>query len=215
MIVEKYTCIYVKTSEQGPGYNMRASMGAGTLERFKMEEQQLVHTYLDIKFQMVKGDNKRTPFSSTEEQIQAKCKQAIEEIERNKKLANSEYTRQQTVFEKKLGQLQKMKQDLGITDSRATRRHSVPHNFFLASPEVRSHGLPILSIRSETALGDESNNAIKPNPLKKKPLRTSTNKVKSRPSLQDVRRVSRDSTEEVNRETLSRFQITSYVWSRP
>ncbi|KAK0062886.1 hypothetical protein Bpfe_007606 [Biomphalaria pfeifferi] len=172
-----------------------------------MCEKEPLHTFMDdIKYQMVKEDNKRTPFYCSEVQIQAKCKRTLEKIEKKKKLVTSEFHRQHVMLESQLDKLLKTKRDLGLVGSKEGRRHSVPRNLLLAS-HVIIHGVEnnkrdligrsptnneIQSKRSDLIGHSSANNDTKKSPLPKRITKQ---------SLPDIRRMSHDFTDNIQRNT--------------
>ncbi|KAI8786934.1 hypothetical protein BgiBS90_012072 [Biomphalaria glabrata] len=176
-----------------------------------MCEKEPLHTFMDdIKYQMVKEDNKRTPFYCSEVQIQAKCKRTLEKIEKKKKLVTSEFHRQHLMLESQLDKLLKTKRDLGLVGSKERRRHSVPSNLLLASHVMspcQIHGVE--SSRRDLIGHSPTNNEIQ---SKRSDLighssanndteKSSLPKRVTKQSLPDIRRMSHDFTDNIQQNT--------------
>ncbi|CAG5117430.1 unnamed protein product [Candidula unifasciata] len=98
-----------------------------------MADEDNVDTYGVIKdgirYQIMKENNKRTSFSSNNQQIVFRGRQVLEGIEKSEKLMSSDFRRQQTALIDKFEKLQKKRETLGILQpswSLTERRHSEP-----------------------------------------------------------------------------------------
>ncbi|XP_059162896.1 uncharacterized protein LOC131946234 [Physella acuta] len=192
-----------------------------------MDKGELKYSLEDgIKFQIVKDNNKRTPFVKSESHLVAMKKIELKDIEKCQKIVSSDFRRQQTILQKKLEKLQQVQQSLGATsklsDRLSRRRHSAPviDTFFLtrAAALTKQSSKESVCELPETADEEESIESDTLSSSYQKPTVTenvckSKGRKKSIGSIPDVnmaRRRSREQLEEINKDAIQKFENIMY-----
>lgn len=179
-----------------------------------------------IKFQIVKDNNKRTPFLKSESHIVAMRNIEIKDIEKCQKIVSSDFRRQQTILQKKLEKLQQVQHSVAVTsrlhDRLSKRRHSAPviDTFFLTRGTVLTKQsskesvceLPETSDEEESTESDVRSSCYqKPTDIEKmcksKGRKTSIGSI---PDVSMARRKSREHLEEINKDAIQKFENIMY-----